>query len=414
MRKFFITDALLRMGKEGYLPRLESVGLQPLLQEPRQIEYADHSPSLSDISRISTVPLDLDAKRYIGLSNELKELLADQAKQDLANEASPPLLEFPVEITNKGIEVQITEWIYKSFQSSVFFAGKTRVVKYQSDCDNEVIHPILKESWALKAVMGSGLVPVLLAVSPAVSLPLWYTSKTGFEMTPAERKNCRQKGGVVRYIVTERLRGTHLGHLIASSGPHKRLSVHDAVELGIKLIEGLRVFHDQFQVVHGDIHAMNVMVDDDWNIKFIDFGRSKFGHEVKDDPIRAYGQYVHCYFGLHESMGYEESFRDDLFRAIQMIAYMMNGRVWMDRCMSLNSDPDRLMDFKENAFIFDVPGTADVIGIATKGVVFRKLRVRKALAEVLSLVRGIKKASDRPSFERIDYLLKTVLVDTKY
>jgi serine/threonine protein kinase len=329
---------------------------------------------------------------------QIQSLLYQQIAIDEERKKSAPLLDYTVEfIPNRKGELKripIEMRLFRGFQSALFALSSKWIIKYQADCDQDDIHPILRESWALDLLAQSGISPKLLFVSPAVALPFDYTSKTDFTMGADWRRDCVLSGGVVRYMVMERL-GNTIGQVVRE----KKLPLLDALKFTVSLIEVLKTLHDTYRVVHGDVHSLNLIAEDDFQVKLIDFGRSIFHSEIKRSPTNEPLQSVHYYLSPFELMGFTESFRDDVIRALQTLAFMIHGDAYPDHCDALT--PRKMLEFKQDAFIYELPGQEDVIKTAVGGVKLKRLFVRQSLAIALNRARSVHDPLERPPYEEI-------------
>lgn len=86
------------------------------------------------------------------------------------------------------------------------------------------------------------------------------------------------------YIFMEFVHGRELFDVIVEEG---RLSEMRAVKIFYQLLRTIRYLHSQ-GVVHRDIKAENIMIDQEDNIKLIDFGLSKKSMPSKDNCLKTF------------------------------------------------------------------------------------------------------------------------------
>lgn len=99
------------------------------------------------------------------------------------------------------------------------------------------------------------------------------------------------KDGVTKkpahYLVMERIHGFSLRDIVETKKAGEEfvalLKSIDEKVLHEKLTEFLQEMHEVKKIVHGDIHAGNIMIDGDGNIFLIDFGKSKKTDTVSSD-----------------------------------------------------------------------------------------------------------------------------------
>ncbi|HLL24011.1 MAG TPA: serine/threonine-protein kinase [Kofleriaceae bacterium] len=85
------------------------------------------------------------------------------------------------------------------------------------------------------------------------------------------------------YLVMDRAHGTPLGALIETTGP---LPIARVSKLASQLLEGLGAIHDA-GIVHADINASNIIVDDSDHLVIIDFGLARTSTSNAHDGVIA-------------------------------------------------------------------------------------------------------------------------------
>ena len=77
--------------------------------------------------------------------------------------------------------------------------------------------------------------------------------------------------GNISYIVMEYIRGQVLFDLVATLGEHEGLGEVAGRFFMTQLLETIEYMHNQ-GIVHRDIKAENIMIDDQMNVRLLDFG----------------------------------------------------------------------------------------------------------------------------------------------
>ena len=374
---------------------------------PTKYECSLSVPTMTERKKVQFVALDESDPKFASETESVKLLLRQQAELDENNRLFTPLLEFVADFIAPGEMIVPRIFIHKSGQSATFslLHDPPRVIKYQANCGNDNIHPVLRDGWALQRLESSGFVPKLYFVSPATPLRYNYTVKTNFKLEAEKRHTCvNTEHEVVRSIVLE-----HVGESVSRYlGGGKRLTLKEALRFGVSLIEILRRLHDEFTMVHGDIHMGNVIRNEKGDIKLIDFGRALYKEEIKDTLISHKIEKAHCFYGLHEVEGFTRSFTDDLLRALFGVAFALNGTSWLDVCLGLSGEAKRAesIEFKSKTFVFELESLPKVMLEDLSGDLVKYEAIKAELAEVLAIARADRKPSDRPPYEHIISLLQ--------
>ncbi len=154
---------------------------------------------------------------------------------------------------------------------------------------------------------------------------------------------------MIQYMITERmgqdLRAYAKDQFELSTFNDFGDNVANAFRLTAQMIRLLEKLH-ALNIIHGDAHWGNFVFDANHDLKIIDFGRARvidplayktayddnnhqdprlegFG-EVQNDSNEANLQ-VHTYVSMWETYYALPSFRDDVFRVIQTLAFMLHG-----------------------------------------------------------------------------------------
>jgi hypothetical protein len=377
-----------------------------------------------DVLRVSV----LDPQQAVreNISGEYPDILEQQlAMDDRWSAYIPRVYEYEVTEYVPGIgTIVLGDVIHSGYQSTVFLATPVGslysstypyIIKYEWNCDSvgSLVHPLISDfKYGLEASkFGISSRPIFLS-PPAIYEGRW-TRKTQFSMPEDDRTACIKQGRAnLRFLLVERLEYITLEEF-RDTFDDKVLDIYTAMSVGIGLIQTLERLHAQ-NIVHGDIHSGNVLgkmgnarrVPD---LKLIDFGRS-FRSIENPDKCPIFPLFTHySYWYTHWQMeGYCWGKRDDVYKAIQVIAMLMNDKdeSWSFEEDLMNTDAIDLLDWKKYGFWFIVPGSArnsfDKLGEKVDGHV--KFLMRENLEKILSLVRNLQIGDPIPYSQIVDSL----------
>ena len=218
------------------------------------------------------------------------------------------------------------------------------IVKHASDCGGrldkgvgELRHQLLTEALILTTLASTGLVPAPIYVSSPATvipwlghLPRWLRTREIVE----NRNECTRVGSQARFLVQDKAGlelGRYLGFLLQRTS--WRVMAHRAVTLIIRVIQMLQNIHD-LGIVHGDISGSNILFKNpesvptmnDTELVFIDFEYAVFfpdyiGTNIRE-PRRSRLDPEHL--SPWHLQGFRVGRRDDVFRALELLAYAMS------------------------------------------------------------------------------------------
>ena len=285
------------------------------------------------------------------------------------------------------------------------------IIKYQMDCLEEfpALHPLLIDYWFLEHVAPHGLAPRPIAISDQVALPAQRTLKTAFSIGGSVYRACVRMRSSVRYAIMER-EGMNLHNFMVSQ-PGGKVPFAQAVKLGIDLIVVLKKLHEVAMVVHGDIHSGNVVfsADDPTKLVLIDFARANFLDDtLSDERVRASNIWNDALLSPWEIDGFAQGRRDDVFRALLLVAILMNGYSFYQHLSSLTYDLKSSLDIKlhRNIFLCN-PGSDPLEALELEKSNIGK--ISRHLEDALLTVRSVPTRSDQPDHDRITAELRSVL-----
>ena len=190
----------------------------------------------------------------------------------------------------------------------------TRVIKYQASYHSPKHHPLLREHQFLGFLEQFELAPRAYFAESVLwedASELW----TKNDQTPL-RPDLYVHRLVMDYV------GSSLRDRM-SSGKLRPLVAHN---LAASLLEVLQRLHVDAKVVHGDIHIANVVALADGGVFLIDFGRSEQITEDEAFQLARPGKVTpHEVFSPWELRGHLPGKRDDVFRALLVLSYMLCG-----------------------------------------------------------------------------------------
>ena len=125
----------------------------------------------------------------------------------------------------------------------------------------------------------------------------------------------------------------------------RKTTFADAIRIGGQIIEMIETLHS-LDIVHGDIHMGNVAVDNN-RLVLIDFGRSRIISECEqmEQCIKVRSHYwISPRISCWEMQKYSYSYRDDLYRWMQVVAGCMYGDKYLSYMDHVNYSKEEWSD----------------------------------------------------------------------
>ena len=272
--------------------------------------------------------------------------------------------EFPLGALNLDFAIST------SYRSVIFRSSET-VIKYSHNCGmRDEVHPILTNAWEGALASRSGYAPIVYYVSTPRRMVREDFDFFGFDMRDEDIAECLLGNPSVRYLVMELFDGMTLANSCANIG------ITEFLMIGRNLFEALKSIHES-GIMHGDLKEEHVMIDKSFNVRLIDFGTKpsddltvKSPWEIKREP---YG------------------FRDDVFRAIRIMASILNqcsAYIKHEKRILDNIGVAGLMEWKLESNFFFIPDTPDpfvrVIGSPSRPSVRIATRLTQFLVSQVS------------------------------
>ena len=172
-------------------------------------------------------------------------------------------------------------------------------------------------------------------------------------------------------------------YMMSQRYPQRIVPVDTVLRLGKRLIEMLRQLHDEAGVIHGDIHAGNVCFDrNEQELKLIDFGRANLIEEGGEEFVREPFTWTDPLLTHWNIAGYRETRRDDVMKALMLMATLTNGSKYVELLSKLTAQES--YQFKAEQQLFKVSDE----------------KLRQSLDEILAIVRATQ-LDERPDYETI-------------
>ena len=319
-------------------------------------------------------------------------------------------------------QVKLAKTLSRATQSSLFLAqlnGKPVVIKYQANCIelgsessfirrnySPYIHPLLVETMFTMRAAKLGIAPNLYFLSPPTTLCESKKGICSFTMHNDWYTRCaKHPHASMRFVVSEFVHGVSLYHYkirYMSSG----IPLEKALRIGEQLVALLERLHTEARVVHGDIHAGNIMIHEtadgkNISLKLIDFGRATANQLRSELEIREPFWASHPLYSAWEILGFTPSARDDIARAVQTIARMVfSAEYETHEGLIEDISVEELVKWKLEVNFFDYPGfdpLEKVIGLND----ILKTEFRSHLQRVVELVQSMKQVNSIPPYAEI-------------
>ena len=255
---------------------------------------------------------------------------------------------FEVLYIGKRLFVEYSSVIFEPLESP-----HLSLIKYQVNCDAlSDIHPLIREAVMLNQIAHLDISMKNLYLSGAVNYAPPVSLKSPMLRSDSDLNACfRDARSSVRFMVMERAQ-------YSLRDLKERISLDRALKLTIELLSVIERLHGEADIVHGDIHPGNVVIDNtSGKIKLIDFGRAFFNSDFLHAPEfeRRSLEQTHILFTHFNLLGSRSGFRDDLFNALHVLAYLaVGGDAFTEFLLKLS--PEDLLEFKQTQYYFEIPG----------------------------------------------------------
>ena len=294
------------------------------------------------------------------------------------------------------------------------------VIKYQSNCEYATQpHPLLRDFFFLKRLEHLGVAPKAIFLSLPTKLTAPMSPKTHFT-TPrgVMEKECLlyRLDAHVRFMVMESAISTLAEVQVSYYSRRLNVPLGESIQIMISALTSLELIH-KAGVVHRDIHSGNIAIlpGIDSRIGFIDFGRSKLVtsqfFSTRKERIYPSLSRLHVQYSPFEIDGFEPSFRDDVYRVLEIGSSMIVGPGALYSHMQSLS-PRELFEFKRNGDFYSATPTAraadrlDSLPGLTKEDIWT---LRDSLRRAVNMARTVESVERMPHYAGITKHLKDAL-----
>lgn len=361
---------------------------------------------------VEPVPYEYSDRVLVDAGKTMAAFVQSQRVRDRDNRFSTPLLEHDVEWMSFPVgreKLRLDSILFRTSTAVIMTVSSMakRVIKYQSNCQAMGhIHPLVRDFALLRAVQPAQVTPKAFFLSPpALFVAMPVTGKTAFSMTLDKRVACAQLPGAhVRYMLMERAGLSVDDWVLSEADAGRRLEVSQVMRFTADLVIAVQKIHER-GVIHGDIHWGNVVLMDRAGVAtpgLIDFGVGSFVDELVGTTAMRFRPMAlaHCFMSHWNMQGFRFSFRDDVFKAILVGAFMLNGLAFQRHCQGLEEDATAMLRFKSHAMWFTVPELPNRIAELPVDEAVKQL-VTDSLTRVLALIRSVHEIDAAPPYKEI-------------
>ena len=286
------------------------------------------------------------------------------------------------------------------------------VIKYQSNCHDDEIHPMLREAWYGKEANEVGIGPKIEFLSPPVRMCESPQGKCIATLSAGSYHECRDTTGTLRYMIEEKFFGENLRAYRMRLFREGNMGLRNAAMIGIGIIEQLKVLHESAKIVHGDIYAPNVIVvpsnETAASLRLIDFGRAS---RILDTPLPTFpieeGAWFHELCTQWQMDGYAWTRRDDIMKAVQTVVELMQPLTFQFYIQKLKAEgKDKLIEWKCKGRMY-VTSSHDPVAVL-KIPKSHKDQLYEHLDTLLDLVRSLDINGPIP-YERLIVILAHIV-----
>lgn len=224
-----------------------------------------------------------------------------------ATNPGPDLYSLSERLSDSNSVLQLETRVASTQSSTVWtVVGAPLLIKYQVHSEGEEFFELAREFAIMRRIAHLRITPKVYYLSGSSPVSLNANEKVA-NFVPNSR---------AAFILMEKLEGKTLFEL-------SDLSESEIARIGIQMVNIIRILHDLENIVHGDIHARNWIINPATNeIKLIDFGRARFALPATMGLPRP----NHMLYSPWEQIGFPRGKRDDVFRIVFILAQFVVGK----------------------------------------------------------------------------------------
>lgn len=239
------------------------------------------------------------------------------------------------------------------------------VLVYRQHCPEQgAIDPSVRDFWFLLHVRETHVSPRVYHISN----PLDGATVASVPNGKMDIHTCANgEYPHIRYTMMDLVSGRAVDELMLWN--NKRFTIHESVTMGANILRALQKLH-AMDVLHGDLHWGNIMVAGH-EIQLIDYERASIYDSEQMDALKKFPcgvpmsvtlsipelLWVGSFNTLWESHFCPKSFRDDLYRALVVIATMIHGPAYDMYFRELSQEgPTKWLILKASGQVFNVQG----------------------------------------------------------
>jgi hypothetical protein len=326
----------------------------------------------------------------------------------------PPILKPNV---RGSVTIHLSDTLYYFDKTAVYGIAELpdAVIKYFAWCwdEKEPNDSIVTEAFFMEKLARLQLAPRVYYYSDYLGYDIGFKRYIGeFDGRWAKLQStrCPRYGyPAVRYMIMERV-GDSLIQYMNENIRKKTMTLLNAVKLGAQMVGFLRKLHS-LNIVHGDAHLGNYVRKSNGKLLMIDFARSKLSETLVEDVCTAGRRQRYYNFSWWEMLNCKTAFRDDVYRAIQNVGFLLHGEK-----LGKYMDDGHFETIKMKAEFFEFEGvTLESIPTGAGGrrkVNFRKLRSSFAKLSEIATVSPIPWYG-KPDYDAILAILREIIFEIR-
>jgi hypothetical protein len=355
--------------------------------------------------------------------SEFGDDLWDVVNQDQSDDEFTPAANSNRSETTPFGRLELGPTVASSEQSVIYeiVGYPDLLIKYQANCielhphhrvsETSYVHPLVVDYLYGRKAARARVGPRMFYLSPPSQVCLYQQGKCGFRMRSKDFNHCvNQDGASLRYMIIERVQGISL-HSFKKRFKNGIVPFHTSLLIGYGMIDYLERLHNVAKTIHGDVHAGNILLDhiSDRNgtvsLKIIDYGRSFSNMERVNETVRDIGWATDPVFSSWELEGYEPAARDDIERAVRVVAGLMMPWSFAEAEKKLSDlGPSAILEWKRTGYWFFEPRPFDDIRPrydpvrALRIADEHKANIRYNLQLILKRVRSMRNVNSIPPY----------------